>query len=333
MPREILVLRESEIRQVLDMESCIDAMARAFTSYSAGEAELPDVIHLNVPEHDGEIHIKTGHLHGEPFFAVKVASGFYENPALGLPSSDGMVAVFDATTGGAAAFLLDNGYMTDLRTGAAGGVAARHLAPAEPEVVAVVGTGAQARHQIDALSRARSFREVRVWGRDEGRARACAADLAALPAIPEGCRVSVAATVAEAVDGAAVVVTVTASQEPLVRPEWIAPGTHVTAVGSDGPDKQELDGGVLAAADLVVADSLPQCLRLGEIHHAVDAGVLRAEDVVELGRITAGAAPGRTSENQRTVADLTGVGVQDVAAANLVMRRADGAGMGVRIQR
>src|SRR5437773_9053524 len=154
------------------MDSCIAAMERAFTAYSAGRAELPAVIHLEVPEHRGEIHVKTGHLHGERYFAVKVASGFYDNPAIGLPSSDGVVAVFDATTGGPAAFLLDNGYLTDLRTGAAGGLTARLLAPAEPETVAVIGTGAQARYQIDALARVRSFREVRVWGRSADRAQA-----------------------------------------------------------------------------------------------------------------------------------------------------------------
>lgn len=331
MSREVLILTEAEIRAVLDMDACIDAMERAFTAYSAGQAELPAVIHLEVPEHHGEIHMKTGHLHGEPYFAVKVASGFYDNPSIGLPSSDGVVAVFDAATGGPAAFLLDNGYITDLRTGAAGGVAARHLAPAEPGIVAVIGTGAQARYQLDALARVRPFREVRVWGRSTEHAEACAAHMRSMAGLPEGCMVAVAESVAQAVQGASVVITVTASVEPLVRSEWLAPGVHVTAVGSDGPDKQELDVGVLARADLVVADSAAQCLRLGEIHHAVEAGAVHERDIVELGEILGGTAEGRTSEDQVTVCDLTGVGVQDVAAAILVMQRVGKAGR--RIER
>ena len=130
----------------------------------------------------------------------------------------------------------------------------------------------------------------------------------------------------EAVAGADVVVTVTASREPLVRADWLAPGAHVTAVGSDGADKQELDPTVLGRADLVVADSRAQCARIGEIHHALDAGVIEELEIVELGEITAGRRAGRTSNDERTVADLTGVGVQDVAAAALVLQNAVEAG-------
>jgi ornithine cyclodeaminase len=133
-------------------------------------------------------------------------------------------------------------------------------------------------------------------------------------------------TVEEALTDADVVITVTASREPLIRADWLAPGAHVTAVGSDGPDKQELEAAVLGRADLVVADSRAQCARIGEIHHALDAGALEELEVVELGEITAGRRPGRSSEEERTVADLTGVGVQDVAAAALVLENAGDAG-------
>lgn len=331
MSREVVILREPEVRAALDMASCIDAVERAFTAYSAGRAELPGVIHLDVPEHKGEIHVKAGHLHGGRYYAVKAASGFSDNPALGLPSSDGLVVVFDAGTGEPAAFVLDHGFITDLRTGAAGGVAARHLAPESPEVVALIGTGAQARYQVEALACVRSFREVRVWGRNPEHARTCVDDLERRAGLPEGCRFAVAPTIEHAVEGADVVITVTASREPLVRAEWLAQGVHVTAVGADGPDKRELDVGVLGRADLVVADSIGQCVRIGEIHHAVDAGVVHVQDLVELGRITAGEEPGRTSPDQVTVCDLTGVGVQDVAAAVLVMERAGDAGERITI--
>ena len=260
----VRILREGDVRAALDMASCIDAVDRAFAAYSSGAAELPGVIHLDVPETEGEVHVKAGHLHGAPYYAVKAASGFYGRQPAAI---DGTVVVFDARDGSPAAFLLDHGYLTDVRTGAAGGVAARHLAPE--------GVG----------------------------------------------------TVEAAVEGADVVITCTASRAPLVRAEWLKRGVLVTALGSDGPEKQELDVGVFKLADLVVVDSRDQCARIGELHHALDAElVLSPDDVTELGELCAGRKPGRTSEEQTIVCDLTGVGVQDVAAANVVMERIGDAG-------
>jgi ectoine utilization protein EutC len=329
MGRTLLILREPEIRRVLDMASCVEAVEKAFTAYATGGAELPAVINLDVREHRGEIHIKAGHLRGGTHYAVKIASGFYDNPSRGLPQNDGMVLVFDAGTGAPAALLLDNGFITDLRTGAAGGVAARHLAPRDVRTVGVVGCGAQARYQIEALALVRPFREARIYGRRPERARTCAEELGRRPGMPPGCRFVPVGSVREAVEGAQVVLTVTPSREPLVRAAWLSPGAHVTAVGSDGPDKQELDPDVLARADLVVADSRAQCLRLGEIHHAVERGVIPESAIAaELGEITAGLKPGRRRETDITVCDLTGVGVQDVAAASLVLERARAAGAG-----
>ncbi len=323
MGREVLILREPEIRLLLDPVACVEAVEKAFAAYAGGRAELPAVINLEVPESHGEIHIKSGHLHGGPYYAVKIASGFPGNAEKGLPASDGMVLVFDATTGAPAAFLLDNGYITDLRTGAAGAVAAKHLARRDVKTVAVVGTGAQARCQVRMLALVRPFGEVRVWGRHPERARACVEELRRLPGLPPGCRFGVAASVREAVEGAELVFTVTASREPLVRAAWLSPGCTVIALGSDGPDKQELDPDVMARADRIVADSLSQCLRLGEIHHAVDKGAITKDKVAaEMGEITGGAKPGRRSDREIIVCDLTGVGVQDVAAASLVMERA-----------
>lgn len=293
------------------MRACIEACERAFVAYSTGSAELPAVIHLDVAESKGEIHVKAGHLHGAPYYAVKAASGFYGvEPA----AIDGLVVVFDARDGSPAAFLLDGGYLTDLRTGAAGGVAARHLAPERVERVAVIGTGGQARYQLDALAEVRpGFTHVRVWGRNAERAARTADDLQAR--VDADCSVTSVPSVQEAVEGAEVVITCTAALEPLVEAAWLAPGAHVTAVGSDGLGKQELAPEVLRRSDVLVVDSREQCSRLGELQHALE----QAERAVELGTICAGEAPGRTGEGQLTVCDLTGVGVQDVAAANAVM--------------
>jgi len=211
----------------------------------------------------------------------------------------------------------------------AGAVAAKHLARATVETVAVVGSGAQARYQIRSLTLVREPREVRVWGRNQEKAAACIEDLSRPTT---DLRFVLASSVREAVKGADVVITVTAAREPLVQADWIARGALIIAVGSDGPDKQELAVEVLARADRIVADSLPQCLRLGEIHHAVEKGVIPKEKVTaELGQITAGLKPGRTSDDEIIVCDLTGVGVQDIAAASLVLQRALQDGKGERL--
>jgi ornithine cyclodeaminase len=327
MSREVLILRQPEIRALLDPRACIAAMEQAFTAYSTGRAQLPSVIHLDIPEEDrsqkrGEIHIKAGYLHGGPYYAVKIVSGFPHNTQLGLSANDGMVVVFDAHTGAPAAFLLDNGLITDFRTGAAGAVAAKYLARKKIAVVAVIGTGGQARYQVEMLALQRDFSELRLWGRDPHKAQACADDLSKRRAIP-ACNFAVTESVQHAVEGVDLVITVTASSEPLLRAAWLKPGVTVIAVGSDAPDKQELDVDVLARADKIVADSTAQCLRLGEIHHAVERGTITKEKIyAELGEITAGLKPGRTSEDEIIVCDLTGVGVQDVAAATLVLERA-----------
>jgi ornithine cyclodeaminase len=302
---EVRVLRADDVRAALPMPACVDAVEAAFVAYSGGGAELPAVIHLDVPEAKGEIHVKAGHLHGAPAYAVKVASGFYERePAV----IDGMVLVFDARTGAPLAMLLDGGLLTDLRTGAAGGVAARRLAPERVDVAAVIGTGIQARRQIEALRCVRPVGEVRVWGRDAGRAALTAEDVGGV-AVP---------TPRAAVDGADVIVTCTASREPLIDAAWVRPVAHITAVGSDGEGKQELDPELLRRADILAVDSREQCLRLGELQHAPEA----ADRAVELGAICAGEERGRTPDDRLTICDLTGVGVQDVAAANAVLANA-----------
>ncbi len=336
MSREALILREPEIRALLDPGACIAAMEQAFAAYSTGQAQLPAVIHLDIPDSDasrnrGEIHIKAGYVNGGPYYAVKIVSGFLNNPKLGLPANDGMVVVFDAQTGAPAAFLLDNGFITDFRTGAAGAVAAKYLARKRIATVAVVGTGGQARYQIEMLALQRNFSEVRIWGRDPHKAKTCADELAKSRVIP-ACNFTVSDSVQAAIEGADVVFTVTATREPLVRAAWLKPGATIIAVGSDAPDKQEVDVDVLARADKIVADSIAQCLHLGEIHHAVERGAITKEKIyAELGEITAGIKPGRTSEDEIIVCDLTGVGVQDVAAASLVIECAKSKGIGQRI--
>ena len=303
MTTGVRILRHDDVRTALPMAACIDAVEAAFVAYSTGGAQIPGVIHLDVPEAGGEIHVKAGHLDGAPAYAVKVSSGF---SGVDPPALDGLVVVFDARNGSPVAVLLDGGFVTDQRTGAAGGVAARWLAPERVEVAAVIGSGVQARKQVEALRVLRpQLREIRVWGRDPARAARAASDVGGV----------VAATVAEAARPADVVITCTASREPILMADDVRPGAHVTAIGSDGVGKQELDPELLRCADLLVVDALEQCLRLGELQHAPE----QADRAVEIGLICAGTETGRTDDDQLTVIDLTGVGVQDVAAANTVL--------------
>ncbi len=318
-PAPVRILNEGEIRGVVTAADAVRVVEQAFAALAKGEARLPDPLHLDIPDAEGEVHLKGAHLAGAPYFVFKVASGFWRNPEKGLPTGSGLMLAFDGTTGFPAALLLDNGFLTEVRTGAAGAVAAKYLARRAPETVAVIGAGRQARHQLRALAVVRELRRARIWSRTRPRAESCAREMSA----ELGVEAEPASTVEAAVREADVVITVTPSREPLVRADWLAEGTHITAVGSDGPDKQELHVEVLARADRVVADRLSQCLRLGEIHHAVAAGVLREEDVAgELGDLVIGRIPGRTSPEQITVADLTGVGVQDAAIAAWALERA-----------
>ena len=322
---EILLLFEREIRGLIGPNEARPVVRDAFAKLARGEAILPGVINLDIPESRAEVHVKGAHLRATPFFSIKVASGSYDNPARGLPVGSGMFLVFDATTGFPRAVLFDNGYLTELRTGAAGAVAADLLARMDIERVGIVGVGSQARYQLEALLGVRTPERVIAYGRSEPKAIAYAKEMEER----HGVQVLPAKTVEQAVRGSDVVVTVTPSKEPLVRAEWVLPGMHITAVGSDGPDKQELDVGVLAKADKVVADRLDQCLRLGEIHHAIEAGVLTRDRVyAELGAIVAGSKPGRERDEEITVADLTGVGVQDAAVANVVVDEALRRGLG-----
>ena len=323
----LLLVTEQEIRDSVDMAATIDAVQGAFEALGRGQVTVPPPIGLDIPEVDAEIHVKGAHIHGAEHFAFKLVSGFYRNPQIGLPMAGGLVLVFDANIGAPVGLLFDNGYLSDVRTGAAGAVAARVLAPREIRRVAVVGAGEQARMQLRALAQVCDIPSVSIWNRHPERAQQCAAEMTDELGIP----VEAVERIEDAVQGANVVVTVTLARDPLVRAEWIEPGTHVTAVGSDGPDKQELDVGVLEKADLVVADRLSQCIELGEIHHAVAAGRLQADSCVELGKIVAGDVPGRESDDQITVADLTGVGVQDAAIATVTLNAARERGFGTEI--
>ena len=233
-----------------------------------------------------------------------------------------MMMLLSAETGRLEALHLDNGYLTDLRTAAAGAVAARHLARADARIAGVLGAGVQARLQIEALKLVRPLERVLVWARAAARAEAYADEMAARL----GIEVTPVASAERLVLEADVVVTATPARAPLVVADWLHPGLHITAMGADAATKNELHPAVLARADLLVCDRRSQCAALGELHHAPRQGADLA--VSELGEITSGARPGRQDADQITVCDLTGTGVQDTAIALLAWRKAAAAGLG-----
>ncbi len=314
----IPIFNEEQIRAAVDVETAIAAVRAAFAADGRSETVVPAVINLAIPGTEGEFHVKTAFVAGIPHVAVKVASGFYDNPLRGLPTGSGMMMLFDASTGMPAALLLDNGYLTDVRTGAAGAVAADCLAPAGVRTVGVIGSGVQARQQIACLRSVRSFERLVAWSIDAPGLRCYVDEMRQ--------RWSVDAAIAEGpervVREADILITCTPSRQPIVRAEWLHAGMHVTALGSDGPGKQELEATCLARADLVVCDRVAQCARLGELQHALAAALVAEADLdTELGQVVAGRKPGRTGERQITIADLTGVGFQDTAIASAAFAR------------
>lgn len=295
----------------------VPATEAGFVALSEGRANVPPVGELIVEK--GEVHIKYGAIAGDDRYVVKVASGFYGNPARGLASGNGLMLLFDQETGVPTDVLLDEGHLTDMRTAAAGAVAAKHLAPRDGGPVGIVGTGVQARLQLRLLRGVVPCMHAVVWGRDPAKVARYRADMAA-----EGFEVVAARNAAELAAQCRLIVTTTPATAPLLTGAGIRPGTHITAIGSDTPHKQELDAAILARADRIVADSRAQALLRGEIHKALAAGVLEMARVVEIGEVIAGRAPGRTSPDQITVFDSTGVAVQDIKIAAAVAARLAG---------
>lgn len=317
------VIRLADLVASVDLDDeGLEAVREAFRRLSAGDAVQPPVMRFDVPEHRGEVDVKGAYLRGLDSFAVKLSSGFFGNPARGLPTSSGLMVLLDAITGVPRAVLLDDGYLTDVRTALAGAVAADALARPEVDTVAILGAGGQARWQLRALMLVRRPKRALVWARRAEAAERYAHEMSdAL-----GIAVAVAPNAETAVRASDLVVTTTPARTPIVRADWLREGVHITAMGSDAEHKQELDPEVLERAAVVACDSRSQARVIGELRAALEAGVDVGDDrVVELGEVLAGTRPGRTTELQISVCDLTGTGVQDTAIARLAVARAGAA--------
>jgi ectoine utilization protein EutC len=304
--------REQIVAKVKLDSAALEAVEAGFAALGRDEVAMPPILSMNITESNGEVDVKTAHIRGWPRFAVKISPGFFDNPALGLPSLNGLMLLFSAKTGVVDAVLFDEGYLTDIRTALAGAIAAKHLAREDARCVAVIGAGVQAELQVAALRLVRDIREVHVHSRDASKAEAYAVHMRN----QYGLTVTVHNSAAAACAGADIVVTTTPSREPVLRWSDLPKGVHVTAMGSDNPHKNELEPTILGSADVLVVDRLSQSRALGELHHAP---ALQRE-VFELGSLIAESRKARSSAEQITVCDLTGTGVQDTAIANYAAR-------------
>ena len=306
------ILTLEQIRTALPSVNLIEEIEKGFVAYSRGASVVPPVGELVLQDPPGEVHIKYGYLKSDDYYVIKIASGFFDNPKRGLPTSNGMMLLFSQQTGQPVAALLDEGYLTDIRTAVAGAIAAKYLAPENVSRIGIVGTGMQAKLQLEYLAPVIDCRDVLVWGRSQDKLNDYAGQMT-----ERGFEVqtTMEATVIE--ESCDLIVTTTPATSPILTGR-LQPGTHVTAMGSDTPDKQEIDISILQSADLVVADSISQCLERGQIHQALKTNSIEESALIELGSIIAGDIVGRTSNDQITIADLTGVAVQDIQIAKAV---------------
>ena len=317
------VLELDEIKRLVDIPQVIREMETGFVLYSEGQVEVPPVGFLHFEEPPGDVHIKYGFVSGDEYYVLKMASGFYNNADLGLPISDGLLLVFSQKTGELKLILLDKCWLTDVRTAAAGAVAAKHLAPKNIHRIGIVGTGVQAKMQLEMLRDVVDCTSCLVWGRDSTKVQRMIADLRASESVQAwegGLEIEAAPTLDDLVSQCNLIVTTTSARSPLIRADQVQQGTHITAMGSDDHGKQELEAEVLGKADLVVADSVSQCVDHGECFGAVREGHIAADSILELGNVIKNGEIGRTTEDQITVADLTGVAIQDIQIAKMVAR-------------
>ena len=325
---EITMLSEAHLRRLVPLDlAAIACVENAFRALATLPVVMPPILRLDIKEARGEVDVKTAYVPGLDRFAIKISPGFFDNPQPGLPSVNGLMVVLSARTGLLEAALFDNGYLTDIRTAAAGAVAARHLARSDASSAAILGAGVQARLQLKALMLVRPIKRVRLWARDVDKADAAARELSdelGLPVVP-------ALNVLEAVKGADIVVTTTPAPKPILMADWCEPGQHITAMGSDAEHKNEIDPAIFSRLDVYVPDRLSQTRTLGELHHAIHAGVVAPDArFIELGAGLAGQVSGRGNDREITLCDLTGTGVQDTAIANLAVTRARERGVGER---
>ncbi len=308
-----IILNSSEIKKCIHLnEQLIPVIEDAFKSLALGKTTMPPILRLDIAKYHGESDVKAAYIEGLDSYAIKVASGFFNNPKLGLPSSNGLMILLDSQTGVLKSVLLDKGYLTDVRTAIAGAIAAKHLSNKEASNAGIIGAGIQAKMQLEALLLVRKIKSANLWSRDSEKTKIFAENLKKTINI----NINLCETPQEVVNLSEIVITTTPSKSPIIKSEWLKKGLHITAMGSDAEQKNELDPQIIKDCDLYIPDNQSQTSVLGELHHAIKNGIIGSEiEFNDLGKIILDSSLGRKNINDITVADLTGTGVQDTAIA------------------
>ena len=301
-------LNKSQILELFQFDNAARVISDAYVASSNGHVQTGDVVHLSFPETNGDCHVKSGHIRQTDSYVIKIASGFYNNPSKGIPSSNGMMLAFSATTGEPTAILRDEGWLTDMRTGIGGAIATKALAAKYAKRVLIIGSGIQAQFQANCLASlmpGRSF-NFNIWGRNISAASTLVEELRS-----NNLNADVATNLDEEVSLADIIITTTPATSPLFGDNLVRPGTHITAIGADTHGKQELPTSLIESASLLVCDMTSQSLNHGDFQVINDTDL--SKKVVELGNILSNSCAGRTSDNDITIADLTGIAAQDIA--------------------
>ena len=325
-----LVLNSSEIKKSVQLNGqLIPIIEDAFKSLALGKTTMPPILRLDIEKYHGESDVKAAYIDGLDSYAIKVASGFFNNPNLGLPSSNGLMILLDSKTGMLKSVLLDKGYLTDVRTAIAGAIAAKHLSNPESSNVGIIGAGIQAKMQLEALLLVRNIKTAYIWSRDSKKTNTFVQN------IKDKINIKIIACESpeQTVNLSEILITCTPSKSPIIKSEWLKKGLHITAMGSDAEMKNELDPKIIKDCDYYIPDSQSQTSILGELNHAIKAGLVSAEKKYnELGSVIINSNLGRRNINDVTVADLTGTGVQDTAIARYTYKISADKGFGIMIE-
>ncbi len=325
-----LVLNSSEIKKCVQLNGqLIPIIEDAFKSLALGKTTMPPILRLDIEKYHGESDVKAAYIDGLDSYAIKVASGFFNNPNLGLPSSNGLMILLDSKTGMLKSVLLDKGYLTDVRTAIAGAIAAKHLSNPESSNVGIIGAGIQAKMQLEALLLVRNIKTAYIWSRDSKKTNTFVKN------IKDKINIKIIACESpeQTVNLSEILITCTPSKSPIIKSEWLKKGLHITAMGSDAEMKNELDPKIIKDCDYYIPDSQSQTSILGELNHAIKAGLVSAEKKYnELGSVIINSNLGRSNINDVTVADLTGTGVQDTAIARHTYKISADKGFGIMIE-
>ena len=307
-----LILNSNEIKHCVKFnKDLIPIIEDAFKSLSLGKTVMPPILRVDIEKYHGESDVKAAYVEGLDSFAVKVASGFFNNSKLGLPSSNGLMILLDSKTGMLKSVLLDKGYLTDVRTAIAGAIAAKHLSNPDSTKAGIIGAGIQAKLQLEALTLVRNIDTAFLWARNSEKVNQLIKEVSKL-----NINFQICSSTEEVVKHSEIVVTTTPSKSFLIKNEWLKKGLHITAMGSDAEEKNEIDPEILKNCDIYIPDSQSQTAVLGELHHAIKANVISPnKNFNELGDVILNPGLGRKSKDDITICDLTGTGVQDTVIA------------------